>query len=100
MSLKWLSLSKLQKKTQLGPLQAGVQDELFSASEMLLSSAQVSAAFFHDTMLQLSKRLIMPPYCTMHAIELKHPPATDFYFHTLTMGYPSVFQSSETYLEK
>ena len=41
MSLKWLSLSKLQKKIQTCPLQAGLQDELFSASEMLLSSIQV-----------------------------------------------------------
>jgi len=41
MSLKWLSLSKLQKKIQTTPLQAGLQEELFSASEMLVSSIQV-----------------------------------------------------------
>ena len=41
MSLKWLSLSKLQKKVQTAPLQAGLPDELFSASEMLVSSIQV-----------------------------------------------------------
>lgn len=41
MSLKWLSLNKLQKKIQTAPLQAGLQDELFSASEMLVSSIQV-----------------------------------------------------------
>ena len=43
LSLKWLSLSKLQKKIQTPPLQAGLQDELFSASEMLVSSIQVSS---------------------------------------------------------
>lgn len=41
MSLKWLSLSKLQKKIQSTPLQPGLQEELFSASEMLVSSIQV-----------------------------------------------------------
>lgn len=41
MSLKWLSLSKIQKKIQTTPLQAGLQEELFSASEMLVSSIQV-----------------------------------------------------------
>ena len=41
MSLKWLSLSKLQKKIQTTPLQAGLQDDLYSASEMLVSSIQV-----------------------------------------------------------
>ena len=39
LSLKWLSLSKLQKKIHTAPL--GLQDELFSASEMLVSSVQV-----------------------------------------------------------
>lgn len=49
MSLKWLSLSKLQKKTQLAPLQAGVQDELFSASEMLLSSVREKIQYFENS---------------------------------------------------
>lgn len=41
MSLKWLSLSKLEKKLHTTPLQAGLRDELFSAAEMLLFSIQV-----------------------------------------------------------
>ncbi|CAH3157223.1 unnamed protein product [Porites lobata] len=49
MSLKWLSLSKLQKKIQTCPLQAGLQDELFSASEMLLSSVQEKIQYFENS---------------------------------------------------
>lgn len=49
MSLKWLSLSKLQKKIQNTPLQAGLQDELFSASEMLLSSVQEKIQYFENS---------------------------------------------------
>ena len=41
LSLKWLSFSKLQKRIQTPPLQGGLQDELFTASEMLVSSIQV-----------------------------------------------------------
>ena len=53
MSLKWTSLSKLQKKAETAPLLESLQNELFSASEILLSSIQVSTNNLKTWLLQL-----------------------------------------------
>ncbi|XP_074605789.1 ankyrin repeat and fibronectin type-III domain-containing protein 1-like isoform X2 [Acropora palmata] len=49
MSLKWTSLSKLQKKTQTAPLLESLQNELFSASEILLCSIQEKIQYFENS---------------------------------------------------
>lgn len=57
MSLKWLSLSKLQKKIQSTPLQAGLQEELFSATEMLVSSIQEKIHYYENSKKSLERGL-------------------------------------------
>lgn len=49
MSLKWSSLSKLQKKVQTAPLLQSLQDEIFSASEVLLSTIQEKIQYFKNS---------------------------------------------------
>lgn len=57
LSLKWLSFSKLQKRIQTPPLQGGLQDELFTASEMLVSSIQEKIHYYENSKKRLERGL-------------------------------------------
>lgn len=57
LSLKWLSFSKLQKRIQTPPLQGGLQDELFTASEMLVSSIQEKIHYYENSKKNLERGL-------------------------------------------